>query len=274
MILLINLLILKFLEDIKNAKEYSHFPKADQQRLDEIIQFVGTGKDVTSLFQEVQSNNKQLAQLTLDDLFSDETEDFEPIEGIMQLKITLNGAKPSIWRRILVDPNMTFDELHNVIQVSMGWTNSHLYNFNYKNIYIEPENDEFDFGSPFGKETLDAEITIIGDLLSYEGESCIYTYDFGDNWEHTIKVEKIISDETSENDEFFVPRCIKAKRACPPEDCGGIPGLAELEKVLAGPKTEEQDSLKIWVGESYDSEKVDLDDINQNLQKLYKELFL
>ncbi len=99
----------------------------------------------------------------------------------------------------------------------------------------------------------------------------VYTYDFGDNWEHTVVVEKILPHPNLDSNEIFEPRCITAKRACPPEDCGGMYGYDHLLEVLNGPDSDEKQELIEWIGDDYDSEKVDLEEINIVLSNIFED---
>lgn len=103
-------------------------------------------------------------------------------------------------------------------------------------------------------------------LLKREKDSLIYEYDFGDSWEHKIVLEKILPDDGSTE----TPSCIKGKRACPPEDCGGIWGYANLIEIVQNPKHPEHQEMLKWLGESLDPEYFDLDDINEGLQAYRK----
>ncbi|MDY6930230.1 MAG: plasmid pRiA4b ORF-3 family protein, partial [Pseudomonadota bacterium] len=139
-----------------------------------------------------------------------------------QLKVTLAGARPPIWRRLLIDPGTTFQDLHRIIQVAMGWQASHLHLFQADDgTLIGDPAEDFDGMMNFRDEAV---VPVSAVLLS-EGQALHYEYDFGDGWEHQIVVEKITSDEAAFED---LPRCIKAVGQCPPEDVGGLPGFYEF----------------------------------------------
>ena len=132
---------------------------------------------------------------------------------ILQLKILLEGITPKIWRRFLVKDNISFHDLHNIIQLLMGWGNYHLYSF-----YIDKE----EIGMPdpdFRNELLNAKKIKLKDKLPLK-QKFGYVYDFGDNWEHILTVEKSLDNK----DIALVPICLEGERACPPEDCGSYPG--------------------------------------------------
>lgn len=142
-------------------------------------------------------------------------------EQIYQLKITLKGLRPPIWRRVQVHSDISFAELHDVIQVLMNWTDTHLHNFEVlgrdkglgERVFIGPKQEE-SFGSSFLMEELDEEEEQLSYWLVNEKDSVLYKYDFGDNWEHKIILEKILEPEES----IDYPRCTAARREPPTED--------------------------------------------------------
>lgn len=184
------------------------------------------------------------------------------LRNTYQLKVTLIGSKPPIWRRILVPSNVTLDKLHIVLQVSMGWTNSHLHQFISEGVFYGVQDDDFDFGMDVKNE----EKFKLNQLLISEKNSIIYEYDFGDGWEHKILLEKIRPFDKSNKS----PSCIKGKRACPPEDCGGIWGYQELLDTLNDPKDPEYESMLEWIGGEFDSETIDIEEINEMLAEYVK----
>jgi len=171
-----------------------------------------------------------------------------PLRQTYQLKVTLERIKPPIWRRLLVDSRMTLDALHNAIQVSMGWGNAHLHHFidRQNTIYAPMDEDTFGFSDP---DQIDESMILLNELLTKEKDWIKYEYDFGDGWEHKILLEKILPMEKNQ----FPVSCIKGKRACPPEDCGGPWGYNSIIEALAEPDTEEHAELLEWL-------EADLDD--------------
>ncbi|MBN1305664.1 MAG: plasmid pRiA4b ORF-3 family protein [Anaerolineales bacterium] len=178
-------------------------------------------------------------------------------KSIYQLKVTLKGSKPPIWRRLLVPENISLYELHAIIQIAMGWTNSHLHMFRIgEEIYGDPADDEYgDFG------TKDETRSRLKKIANAEKITFRYEYDFGDSWDHTILVEKIIPAEKSTQ----YPVCIAGKRACPPEDVGGLWGYENFLQAIANPDHEEHDEYIEWVGGDFDPEAFDLDEVNEVL---------
>ncbi len=174
---------------------------------------------------------------------------------IYQIKITLMGSKPPIWRTVLVPCDIKLGALHGVIQMAMGWTESHLHQFiANKKFYGVPDED-------FELETEDETKYKLSQLLTKEKDSLIYEYDFGDSWEHKILLEKILPFDT----EIALPVCLKGKRACPPEDCGGIWGYEELLNTISDPKHPDYEEMMEWLGGEFDPEEFDLDEINEDL---------
>ncbi len=181
---------------------------------------------------------------------------------IFQLKITLKGTKPPIWRRVQVDRFTTFEQLHYTIQIAMGWTNSHLHEFNIKGYRIAETNKELD--KYFRDKLTDASTVTLDSLISNTKEKFTYVYDFGDNWHHEILVEKILARDTK----IKYPICIAGKLNCPPEDCGGIGGFYELLDIIDDNQHPEREDMLEWLGEPYNAEYFDKDKINQRLSLL------
>lgn len=172
---------------------------------------------------------------------------------IYQFKITLDDFRPPIWRRIQVPETYTFWDLHVAIQDAMGWSDYHLHEFEILN----PNNgSKVTIGLPdddFPKRNLLDWAQKIANYFSPENPSADYIYDFGDYWHHKIQLEKIFPREKN----FSYPVCIKGKRACPPEDCGGIGGYERLLDIIKDPKHEEHKETVEWAGEEFDPEHFD-----------------
>lgn len=184
------------------------------------------------------------------------------MDTILQLKILLRGTKPPIWRRVLVKKTITFEALHDVIQIAMGWTNSHLHEFAVNGTRIGQPLDEFDLS--YGEDLLDESTVILGSVLDKVKQQINYSYDFGDSWEHSIMVEKLHPDDTT----MFYPACIGGKLNCPPEDCGGIPGFYELQAILADKRHPDRREMVAWLGGPYDSQAFDQEKVNRQLSRL------
>jgi len=184
--------------------------------------------------------------------------------SIYQLKVSLKGAKPPIWRRILVSSDMELVDLHHAIQSTMGWYNCHLHQFKLGRTFFQPDPDP-EFMGFGGFETEDSAGVRICDLLRSEKEKIDYEYDFGDSWEHVVLLEKITKPEEGQ----AYPVCIKGKRACPPEDCGGLWGYCNLLEILENPKDEEYEGMLEWVGGKIDPEAFDLAEANARLKRYF-----
>ena len=183
---------------------------------------------------------------------------------IYQLKVTLNGFRPPIWRRLLVPGNINLGSFHVVLQIVMGWTNSHLHQFiSGRTMYGIPDDE---FGGGFDLEIEDENKYNLSQLLKKEKDFLKYEYDFGDGWEHKIILEKILPYESS----VKVPSCIKGKRACPPEDCGGIWGYHDLIEVINDISHPEHKEMLEWLGGDFDPEYFDVNEINEILSKYPK----
>ncbi len=184
--------------------------------------------------------------------------------SIYHLEIVLQGTKPPVWRRLRVPGNANLGWLHAVLQVAMGWTNSHLHHFFIgEERYSNPLPDE---GMGFGDESArDEAKATLAEVVPQPGTQFGYEYDFGDSWEHVITVEKILPLDPAG---AKMALCLDGASACPPEDCGGIGGYADLLKILRDPKHEEHESMKEWLGRPLDPKAFDAAKINTYLQKL------
>lgn len=166
-----------------------------------------------------------------------------------QFKIQLkNIKKPPVWRRVVVPANTSFSRFHSIIQVAMGWDNSHMYSFSpsgYRSTpWIEEDGDDQDL-STLGfedRETISAENIKLSDIFEKKGQTFTYIYDFGDDWIHIITLEKIDKTDTSTK-----PKLIDGKGACPPEDCGGPWGYENIKVVLEDKKHPEYHDIKEWL---------------------------
>ena len=184
------------------------------------------------------------------------------MKNIYQLKVVLNGVKPPIWRRILVPGDIELGSLHLVLQLVMGWTNSHLHQFISGRTFYGIKDDEFSFGL----EVKDENKYTLNELLGSEKETIVYEYDFGDSWEHKIILEKILPYEKDKK----LPLCIKGKRAYPPEDCGGIWGYQELLNTLSDPENPEYEEMLEWLGGGFDPEAFDIAETNEQLSAYFR----
>lgn len=180
------------------------------------------------------------------------------MKQIYQLKITLLGIEPKIWRRVLVPSTISLPRLHRVVQATMGWLDYHLHQF-----IAEGAN----FGVPDPDFELDMENergVKLSKILKHEGGTIIYEYDFGDDWEHEVKLEKKLPFD----DQISLPACLAGDRSCPPEDCGGIWGYQNLLAIIMDPRHEEYEEMLTWLGDDFGPEDCDIAEINNRLSRL------
>ncbi len=168
----------------------------------------------------------------------------ETLPAYFDFEVTLRGAKPRIWRRFLIAKTATFLHLHEAIQAACGWMNCHLFDFHdgkRRPIAGLPD-DEYGEPDPDAKKVkLDSYFT--------DANACVYEYDFGDSWEHDLKLKEVV-----QSAEKFGRMLLGGARAFPPEDCGSIPGYEECVRVAKGGKDPEK--LRKWLGD-WDPEKFD-----------------
>ncbi len=167
---------------------------------------------------------------------------------VHRVKLTLRGIRPPIWRRIEVASDMTLGDLAPVLEAAMGWLGGHLHMF---------EIDGVTYGTPdpdWDTDDLDESKYRLGDVLPTVGAKMTWDYDFGDGWQHNVLVEAI---EPVAADVLY-PRCLAGKRACPPEDCGGLPGYADILAVVADPSNPANADLRDFVPLDYDPEHFDV----------------
>jgi len=181
-------------------------------------------------------------------------------ETVYQLKVTLDGIKPSIWRRIHVRGDISLYKLHNILQEVMGWQDYHLHQFVINGECYSVISIEADM---LGDDFKDEKRFKLNRVIPGEKFKFTYEYDFGDGWDHTILVEKIFHLEK----ELKAPVCLDGKRSAPPEDCGGKGGYHDVLKALKDPSHPDSVDLLEWLGE-YDPEYFDAEIVNERLKKI------
>ena len=228
--------------------------------------------------------------------------------NIFQIKIELVGISPRIWRQFLVKDNITFEDLHEIIQIIMGWENYHMYEFCigkeiissgeegfnpaegvFKRLFNSPEFHKMLEKKDLKKGSANMDVnklnkileeerakkskpiftmkTKLNELIKSKGQKFAYLYDFGDNWGHILTVEKILEESN------YVPICLAGERACPPEDCGSVPGYYELQKIKKNKKHKYyKERIVEWLGEEFDFELFDIDQINKELKNIGRSL--
>ena len=175
---------------------------------------------------------------------------------IYQIKVTLLRTVPRVWRRLLVPSDITLSNLHDLLQLAMGWTDSHLHEFLFRGQCYGPTGPERGVA-----EAIDERKVRLNQLLVRVGAKIVYTYDFGDGWEHGIVLEKGLPVDPN----MAYPAAMGGAGACPPEDCGGIGGFYSLLESLQNPRHPQHEELLEWVGEDYDPKKFSIEAINQVL---------
>jgi hypothetical protein len=176
---------------------------------------------------------------------------------IYELHVELEDIEPVIWRRILVPAMITLPKLHDLLQLVMGWTDSHLHSFEIGDRTFGMDGTDLEELNMLNEKryTLDA---VLGDSI----REFVYDYDFGDSWRHLIKVTPV----TKPNADWSYPLCIAGARAAPPDDVGGVPGYFEFLSAIKNPKHEEHAHMLEWVGGAFDPEGFDLNEINRTLR--------
>jgi hypothetical protein len=257
------------LEDlIAMAKAAEDFP-ADQKvwltRFEDIIAKAKTGKDPRALFAQVEDLMLQLQMQNKEMIFEEARSPIfkrlstNPVRNVYQLKVTLMGSRPPIWRRILVPGYVTLATLHDILQETMGWYDCHMHDFSCKGIrFALPSEYDGDFG---GFSAEDERKVRLNEVLTRPRSSMRYQYDFGDSWDHKIVVEKILDTDPRCDGRAI---CLIGKLNCPPEDCGGIWGYYELLETLRTPSHPNHAQMSEWAG-PVDPEDFNVDSINSRL---------
>jgi hypothetical protein len=183
---------------------------------------------------------------------------------IYQIKVTLLGTRPPIWRRLLVPADLTLEELHGVLQLAMGWEDCHMHDFRIgQKRFGTPDPDEGLMGLP---STASERTARLFSVLGKVGATAVYTYDFGDGWEHGIAVEKVLPPEVG----HAYPICVNGKRHGPPEDCGGVPGFYNLLEAIGDPEHDQHEEMRDWLGDDFDPEAFSVDEVNRRLAPLHR----
>lgn len=204
-----------------------------------------------------------------------------------QLRIALHGTQPPIWRRVVVPGDITLAELHEIVQIVMGWYDCHLHQFVVKCPERKPssmqlrelllkgmvgEMTELMRGERVFRDLSNEDLDVDGEderevtlreLCRKVKSKLLYEYDFGDGWEHTVEVQKIYPPELG----VHYPVCLAGKRACPPEDCGGVWGYYDMLEALADPKHERHEEVAEWMDADFDPEALDLEGIHESLRR-------
>jgi hypothetical protein len=177
---------------------------------------------------------------------------------VYAIKVTLLDTRPPVWRRILVPRDITLRNLHRTLQTVTGWTNSHVHQF------VLPRQKHTGPRHVVGTKVTNENRTKLGELIWTVGARLRYEYDFGDGWQHELLLEEVLL-----GDESFHQICVAGKRSCPPEDCGGPHGFAELLTALQDTNHPHYDQVIEWLGD-FDPESFSKDEVNRRLRRRRK----
>jgi hypothetical protein len=171
------------------------------------------------------------------------------------LKVTLKNLKPPVWRRLAVSSDTKLPKLHRIINSAMGWSDSHLHQFVVDGLFYSTPHPD----NPSGD--LDERRVSLSAIAPLVGSKFRYDYDFGDGWEHTVLVEKVLPPEPGER----YPICLAGKRACPPEDIGGPYGYEMFLEAIADTEHPQHDEFMEWIGGAFDPERFSIQEVNEIL---------
>ena len=174
---------------------------------------------------------------------------------IYELKVTLRGTKPLIWRRFRVRSDVTLLKLHQILQTVMGWTDSHLHQFIVGDTYYGPDDPKL-----IGVRQDEKKVRL-SEILKKPRGRIVYEYDFGDGWTHDVVLEQVVEFEPGAK----YPYVVKGEGACPPEDCGGVQGYYRLLEVLSKPDHPEHQEMQEWVGDGFSPDAFDRNEVNIKL---------
>jgi len=180
---------------------------------------------------------------------------------IARLRIDLAEVTPRVRRRIEVPLALTLHDLHTAVQIAMGWTDSHLCEFRAgKAVYGVPDPDWGEFG---GTRILPAKRTRLAEVLAGDRKTFTYVYDFGDDWQHKVRVEALIAADPA----VLYPRLVDGEGRCPPEDVGGPWGYADFLEAIGDPVHEQHEELLEWCGGSFDPADIDEADTRKAMER-------
>ena len=193
----------------------------------------------------------------------------ERAKGIHQIKITLIGSKPNIWRRIQTYSDINLNKFHKILQVVMGWKEAHLYEFRLCGTYyslpdIENQDELSDQRDSRKIKLYQISHRIIDQIAHGDKADFTYTYDLGDKWDHIIQFEKYLPIDISKQ----YPICLNGKMACPPEDVGGISEYLRCLKIIKNPDHEQYKEIVDWIGGNFDPTFFSNYEVNQSLRKI------
>lgn len=170
-----------------------------------------------------------------------------------QLKVTLRGTRPPIWRRLEVPGRITLSRFHDVLQIAMGWTDSHLHQFVVDGVVYGLSDPDWDMPVKSSARVR------LDQVLREPKDQLVYEYDFGDGWEHRVVLEKVLPLDRARHRR---PQVTGGRRACPPEDCGGIGGFYAMLEILDDADHPEHEEMLEWLGGGFDADAFDPEEAN------------
>jgi len=182
---------------------------------------------------------------------------------VYQFRITLDNIQPAIWRRFQVESDITLKRLAATILIVMGWTNSHLYQFLIGGKRYGMPQEDFEEDDNFEDEGNFR----LCDFSTADIEEINFAYDFGDEWEHSVFLEKVLV----RHKDVKYPVCLAGARKCPPENCGGPAEYDNFLFIISDPSDPEHDATIDLVGGNFDSETFDVDSVNRALKHVAQE---
>lgn len=177
-----------------------------------------------------------------------------------QLRVTLKYLKPAIWRGLLVPDTATLAQLHRCLQITMGWSDSHMHAFQVAKARYGMPDREWEDVNPTLNEKQFTLVAVLGRTV----KKFAYLYDFGDGWEHEVRVEKLLP----AIDQPPYPRCTAGANACPPDDLGGVPRYCDFVAAVLNPKHPEHEELLQWCGGRFDPFAFDINQVNAQLKRI------
>ena len=178
----------------------------------------------------------------------------------LQLRIELQHTEPHVWRRVIVPESLTLAKLHTVLQAAMGWTDSHVHEYEIAGKHYGTEDPDW----PSDQPMLDERRVRLKSFVEARVRRFTYVYDFGDDWEHVVTIEDLVAPK----DRRQPIVCTAGENACPPEDVGGGHAYGSFLEAIADPKHEQHQQMLDWIGYPFDPRAFDLNAINQRLARI------
>jgi hypothetical protein len=192
------------------------------------------------------------------DLHTNKRDEVKPPMDIYRVHVSLREIQPLIWRRIELASRTTLKQFHRILQIAMGWEDYHLHEYIVDGIrYCTPDPD---YDKP--EDVVRESGVRLQAVLSHPGAEITYIYDFGDFWQHDIRLEAAFPADPN----IHYPRIVDGARSCPPEDCGGTGGYADLLEILLDPAHDEFENMRQWAGPRFNAEVFSADAANKQLQ--------